>query len=216
MTLCLALFLMASGDLPVSLSDPEPELEREPEPMTPPPGGDRILFRLRGGVWDSKAFNFTAVTTSNTEMRSTQQLLESVGIDAGGSLFNERFMIFASVEESLASKITLEDAGVCVGLRDWAGPNATAAVPHEALAYVGPMLGRFTTSASGFSKFNTGFGVRAGISLTWLLGKHFGVSFVGEYRYLKFDVKDTSEIVSGNKSIGGSGFWLGAGLDLRF
>lgn len=211
MTLCLALFLLASGDLPLSLSEPEPD----PGSMTPPPGGDKILLRVRGGVWSSHAFEFNAVT-SNTEMVSKTQLLETVGIDAGGSLWSERFVIFASVEDSMADKISLEDAGFCVGWRDWAGPNASAAVPHEALIYVGPLLGRFTTSTSGFAKFDTGIGVRAGVSLTWMFGKHFGVSVVGEFRYMKFDVKSASEILSGSTSIGGSGYWAGAGLDLRF
>jgi hypothetical protein len=200
----------------MSLSEPEPEPELEPEMMTPPPGGDRILFRVRGGVWSSHQFQFDAVTTSSTEMVSKQTMLESVGIDAGGSLFNERFMIFLTVEDNMATRISLEDAGFCVGLRDWSGPNASPGVPHEALIYVGPLFGRFTTSTSGFAKFDTGIGARAGVSLTWTLAKHFGASLVGEYRYMKFDVSNRSDIVSGSKSIGGSGYWVGAGLDLRF
>ena len=207
MTLCLALLLMASddlmasGDLPLSLSEPEPD----PGIMTPPPpGGDKIFFRVQGGIWSSHSFEFDAITTSNTEMVSKQQLLESVGLYAGGSLFNDRFMIFVSVEDSFSNKITLEDAGFCIGFRDWSGPNASQAVPHEALIYVGPLFGRFTTSTAGFAKFDTGIGVRAGISLTWMLGKHFGLSVVGEFRYMTFGVKDTSEIVSGSTSILGS------------
>ena len=207
MTLCLALFLATLGDLPGSLSEPEP---------TPPPGGDRILVRVRGGVWSSGGFDFDAFTTSGTEMRSKQQMLLSVGLDAGAAILSERFVIFASVEESSASKINLEDAGFCLGFRDWSGPTAAAGVPNEALLYAGPLFGRFDVTTSGFGKFDTGIGARAGLSLTWKLSPPFAFSLVAEYRYLKFDLKDKSEIATGDKSIGGSGYWLGAGVDLRF
>jgi hypothetical protein len=209
MTLCLTLLLATLGDLPGTLSEPEPE-------PTPPPGGDRILLRVRGGMWSSSGFDFDAFTTSSTEMRSKQKTLLSVGLDAGASILSERFVIFASIEESSASKINLEDVGFCVGFRDWSGPTASAGVPNEALIYAGPLFGRFDVTTSGFGTFDTGIGVRAGLSLTWKLSPPFAVSLVGEYRWLKFDLKDKSAIASGDKSIGGSGYWIGAGVDLRF
>ena len=207
MTLCLTLLLATLGDLPATLSEPEP---------TPPPGGDRVLVRVRGGMWSSNGFDFEAVTTSSTLLRSKQQSLGSVALDAGGAILNERFVVFASIEENLASHISLEDVGFCMGFRDWSGPTAAAGVPNEALLYAGPIFGRFDVKTSGFSSFDTGFGMRAGVSLTWKLAAPFALSLIGEYRYIKFDVKDKSAIASGDTSIGGSGFYVGAGLDLRF
>jgi hypothetical protein len=221
MTLWLALFLLAPGDLPTSLSDPLPEAdvaaeaEILPEPVGAPQG-DHILLRARVGLWGSPAFHFDAVTTSNMELNSKIQTLFTGGVDVGGSILHDRFVIFASIEGSFANKIQLETASICLGWRDWAGPNAAKGVPNEVLLFTGPMVGRFDISTPGFGKFDTGIGVRAGMTLTWKLTHYIGVSFDGEYRFIQFDFKDKSSLVSGDTSIGGSGYWLGVGLDFRF
>jgi len=211
MTLCLALFLLAPGDLPTSLSDPDPA----PEPVGAPLG-DHILLRVRGGIWSSRALDFDTTLSNGTQLRSKATALYTAGIDAGGSIFHDRFVVFGSIEENFSSGIRSETASVCFGWRDWAGPTASAGVPNEVILFTGPMFGRFDISTSGFGGFDNGIGVRAGITLTWKLSPYAGFSLDAEYRFIEFDYKDKGSIVSGDKSIGGSGFWIGAGIDFRF
>lgn len=217
MTLCLALILLTTGDLPTSLSEsiPEPMAEPMPEPKGAPLG-DHVLLRVRGGAWTTKAFEFDAITTSSTQLRSTADTLASFGFDGGGSVLNDRIVVFGSIEGSYSSKIHSENVGLCIGWRDWAPSTAAAGIPNEVILYAGAMYGRFDITTSGFGDFDNTLGARAGISLYWKLTPIAGISLLAEYRYMKFDYKDKSSILSGDTSIGGSGLWIGMGIDFRF
>lgn len=207
MTLCLALLLLTAGDLPTSLSDPDPAPVGAPQ-------GDHFLVRARGGVWMARDFQFEAVTPASTQLSSKADMLYTAALDVGGSIFNDRFVVFASLEGSYSSNIHSETVSLCFAWRDWAGPTAAAGVPNEVLLFAGPMFGRFDITTSGFGDFDNGIGVRAGLTLTWKLTKVVGFSLDAEYRFIEYDYKDS--VVSGDSKIGGSGFWLGAGLDFRF
>jgi hypothetical protein len=209
MTFCLALLLAMSDDLPLSLSEPEPE-------PAPPARVDSLFLRLRGGIWASRGLDFDATTVFSTQLRSKSETLSSAGIDFGASIFSERVVVFGSLEASIGGKMHSESVGACIGYRDWSDPGASPGVPQEAMIYAGPIFGRFDITTAGFGDFDRALGARAGISFTWKLNRTFGVSLAVEYRYLKFDYKDKSTIVSGDTSIGGSGVWAGLGLDLRF
>src|SRR5437667_6179726 len=132
MTLCLALLLLTPDDLPNSLSEPEPE-------PAAPAHEELAFLRVRGGLWSSRAFHFEATSISSTEMSSKQATLGSAGVDLGPSFFGDRLVFFGSVEGSYGNKIHLEDAGLCVGFRDWADPGSSAGVPQEAMIYAGPI-----------------------------------------------------------------------------
>jgi len=209
MTLCLALFLLMPDDLPGSLNDPEPE-------PAPDPFHESVFIRGRGGIWASRAFRFEATTVGGSLQSSKQENFGSGGLDVGFSPGMEKFVVFGSVEAAFASHLRLEDAGLCVGFRDWADPGAMMGVPQEAMIYAGPIYGRFDITTPGFVEFNRAWGARAGVSFTWKLTHALGISLMAEYRYLKFRVKDKSEIASGNTTIGASGLWAGFGVDLVF
>jgi len=206
MSLCLALLLLSPDDLPLSLSEPVPAGVRP---------ADSLLLRAYGGIWSSRALDFEATTTASTRLRSGAETLVSAGLDAGIAV-HDRVMVFGTIEGSWANEIHSEVAGVSVGYRDWSDPSASPGVPHEAMIYAGALYGRFDITTPGFGDFDNAFGGRAGISFTWTLAKSLGLTLAAEYRYLKFDYKDKSTLVSGDTSIGGSGIWAGLGLDLRF
>lgn len=206
MTFCLALMLLLGEDLPSSLS--------EPEPAGAPPG-DSILLRARGGVWSSRQFDFEAFTTSGQQLRSGAETLISAGVDAGFAVA-DRVVVFGMFEGLWSNGIHSEVAGLCVGYRDWSEPGASAGVPQEAMIYAGALFGRFDITTSGFGDFESAAGARAGMSFTWELARALGLTLAVEYRYLKFDYKDEGDLLSGDKTIGGSGIWVGLGLDLRF
>ena len=207
MTLCVLLLLLSPDDLPLSLSEPEPAA---------PEARDTLFLRVRGGAWTTSAFRFDATTTASTEMTSRQKTLGSGGLDAGASLLSDRLVLFGGIDGSFASHLRLETGGICLGVRDWSDPAAVAGVPQEGMIYAGPIYGRFDVTTPGFIDFDRAWGARAGISFTWKPGRTLGLTLVAEYRYIKFQVRDKSEIASGNTSVGGSGLWAGLGLDFRF
>src|ERR1043166_1391131 len=143
MTFCLAVLLLMPDDLPVSLSEPEPEVA----PLASP---DASFVRVRGGLWSSRQFHFEATTTASTGISSKQETLGSAGIDLGPAILGDRVVFFGSVEGAFGNRIRMEDVGLCVGFRDWADPGATAGVPQEAMIYAGPIYGKFDVTTPGF------------------------------------------------------------------
>ena len=206
MTLCLALMLLTGEDLPLSLVEPEP---------SGAPLGDSILLRARGGDWTSRQFDFEAFTVSGQQLRSGAETLLSAGVDAGFAVA-DRVVVFGMFEGLWSNDVHSEIAGICVGYRDWSEPGASAGVPQEAMIYAGALYGRFDITTPGFGDFDSAAGARAGMSFTWSLARALGLTFAVEYRYLKFDYADEGDLVSGDRTIGGSGIWVGLGLDLRF
>ncbi len=207
MTLCLAMMLLLSQDeIPLSLSEPSPA------GVVP---DDRFLLRATGGIWSAHSFDFDATTTAGLQLRSSEETLLTAGADAGMALF-DRVFLFGTVEGSWSNDIHAEVAGLSLGYRDGSDPGASPGVPQEAMVYAGALFGRFAITTPGFGDFENAFGGRAGISFTWKLARTLGLNLAVEYRYLKFDYKDKSTILTGDESIGGSGLWAGLGLDLRF
>ncbi|HLF91824.1 MAG TPA: hypothetical protein VJB14_00035 [Planctomycetota bacterium] len=209
MTLCLAMMMLLTQDeLPIALSLGGPA----PAGVVP---DDRFLLRATGGVWSARSFDFDATTTASLQLRSSEETLLTAGVDAGMALY-DRVFLFGTLEGAWANDIHAEVAGLSVGYRDGSDPGASPGVPQEAMIYAGALFGRFAITTPGFGDFENALGGRAGMSFTWKLARTLGLTLAVEYRYLKFDYKDDSTLLTGNESIGGSGIWAGLGLDLRF
>jgi hypothetical protein len=215
MTLCFALLLVAS-DLPLSLGDEILESRTT--------DNDLMFARLRGGLLFSRRLQFDAITVSGAELHSKQKISGSAGMDLGLSFEIENknstsldFILFASIEGAFGSEFLIEDANLCFGLRSRAEPGSVSPwAPQEFAIYFGPSYGLLQARDSGFVDFKGGAGSRTGLSLAWKVGRALGIGLTVEYRYLKFDVKDKSEIASGDTSTTAGGVWAGVGVDFRF
>jgi hypothetical protein len=128
--------------------------------------------------------------------------------------FYDHLRVMASVEGDVASKITAEVGGLYLGWHQRPKERYGKGVPDEATVYGGVLFGSINVHEPDFGEFDRGIGFGGGISFGWMLSPKWTFDIIGEYRYLKFDYK--RDVISGDKSIGGNGAWLGVGLDLRF
>lgn len=215
MSFCLALLLFGADDLPVSLSDPEPEQR--------PAGTSQVFVRLRGGLWYSRQLNFDAVSASGQELHSKQEVLGAADLDVGYSVelgaqdqSHYDFVVFGSIEGAFGDEIRIVDASLCLGFRGRAEPGTSPWIPQEFILYFGPSYGVLDVTASGFVEFKGGSGSRSGFSLAWRASRAFSIDFMVEYRYLRFEVKDKDQIASGDTRMGAGGVWMGLAADLRF
>ena len=176
------------------------------------PAVDGILLP-RAGVWAASDFKFQATRTDGKVSTSNQQALFSASM-MGGVQFYDHFRILASIEADFASKISSEVGGVYLGWHQRPKERYGKGVPDEATVYAGLVVGKMTVSESDFGDFDRGVGFGGGVTFGWTVSSSLTVDLIGEYRYLKFDYQ--KDVASGSTSIGGSGAWIGIGLDVRF
>jgi hypothetical protein len=167
----------------------------------------------RLGVWTGRGFDFKATRTDSTQAISKQQALFSASL-LGGVQFYEHVVVLGTFEEDVASKITAQVGGAYFGWREHPKQHYGKGVPDEVMIYGGILVGRLTVHESNFGAFDRGLGFGGGIALGWTLSTHVTLQLFGEYRYLKFDYQ--RDVLSGDKSIGGSTGWFGLGFDYRF
>ena len=167
----------------------------------------------RAGVWASSSFKFESTRTDGKVSTSKQEALFSASV-MGGVQFYDHFRLLASVEADFASKISSEVAGAYVGWHQRPKERYGKGVPDEATVYAGVVAGKLAVHENDFGDFDRGVGFGGGISFGWTVSSSLTVDLIGEYRYLKFDYR--KDVASGNTSIGGSGAWIGMGLDFRF
>jgi len=170
------------------------------------------FLTLRSGVWAGTGFHFEAVTGSIRRELDTNALF-SAGVD-GGVEISKHFVLFGTYEVNLADDIFCDIAGACVGYREYGEEGGNSAVPMETLVYAGGMWGRFDVDAEGLWEFDDAWGLRAGISFAWKVGRHLTVDLFGEYRLIEFDYKTKPD--SGDDQVGGSSGWVGLGLRYQF
>ena len=171
------------------------------------------VLTARVGVWTGRSFDFKSVRTDSTQATSKQQALFSASI-LGGVEFFDHLVFLGTYEGDLASKITAQVGGGYVGWREHPKEKYGNGVPDEVLVHAGVLLGRIDIHKDDFGGFDRGVGFGGGLSFGWTLSSHAAVQLFGEYRYLRFDYQ--RDVFSGDKSIGGSAGWFGAGIDLRF
>jgi len=167
----------------------------------------------RVGVWGGSDFKFQATRTDGLVSTSKQQALFSASLLAGIEI-HDHFMLLATVEGDVATKITAELAGLYVGWHQRPKERYGRGVPDEATVYAGVLGGSLKVNEDNFGDFDKGIGFGGGVSFGWSLSKHMSLELYGEYRYLKFDFQ--KDVVSGNDSIGGSTGWGGVGVNFRF
>jgi len=171
------------------------------------------IAEVRIGAWTGRDFSFQAVRTDGLQSTSKQQTLFSASAMIGME-FYDHLRVMASVEGDVASKITAEVGGLYLGWHQRPKERYGKGVPDEATVYGGVLFGSINVHEPDFGEFDRGIGFGGGISFGWMLSPKWTFDIIGEYRYLKFDYK--RDIISGDKSIGGHGAWIGFGLDLRF
>ena len=171
------------------------------------------FVRLRGGVWASGGFEFEATRADSVRVKSDGQGLASGGVDLG-FVFADHIVVFASADYSATDDVNAQAAGGAIGYRERSAPDASPGVPDEITVYAGAMWGRFEVEAPGFGDFDDAIGLRAGIAVTYELSPWVTVSAIGEYRLMEFRYQE--EVLEGDDQAGGSGAWIGLGLDLRF
>jgi hypothetical protein len=167
----------------------------------------------RLGVWTASEFKFQATRTDGKVSTSNQNTLFSASV-MGGVQFYDHFRLLASVEGDFASKISSEVAGAYIGWHQRPKERYGKGVPDEATVYAGVVAGKLAVHENDFGDFDRGVGFSGGISLGWTVSSSLTVDFIGEYRNLKFDYR--KDVASGSTSIGGSGAWIGMGLEFRF
>ncbi len=197
----LAILAFDAADLPTEMRWEEPGL------------GLEGFLRLRAGVWASSGFEFEATRTDSIKVKSDGQGLASGGVDLG-FVIADHFVIFASGDYSATDDSNAQAAGAAIGYRDRAAPDASPGVPDEVMIYAGAFWAQFEIEAANFGDFDDAIGFRAGIAVTYLLSPWVSVSALGEYRLAEFDYEE--EVLEGDEFAGGSGAWVGLGLDLRF
>jgi hypothetical protein len=202
MNLLLALLCAAAGDPPATLQEAE-----APGPR------DDVFVRVRAGAWTSRAFDFEATRADGFLVSTDGETMGSGALDFGVA-FRERFVLFASAEAGLSNDLETRVAGVFAGLRDRNRSSKSPALPHEITAYAGGLWGQLEVRQTGFGDFDDAWGFAAGLEFTWFLHQRWTFSLIGEYRHLKFGYEP--DVVSGDDSIGGSGVWGGASIDVRF
>jgi hypothetical protein len=167
----------------------------------------------RLGVWGGRKFKFQATRTDSTLASSKQEALFSASL-LGGVQFYEHVVALGTYEMDLASKISAQVGGAYMGWREHPKQRYGKGVPDEIMIYGGVLVGRLRIHESDFGTFDRGIGFGGGLALGWSLSQHVAVQLFGEYRYLKFDYE--RDVLTGNKSMGGSTGWFGLGLDYRF
>lgn len=180
------------------------------------PGGEdpvQVFVRPRAGLWASNGFQFQAVRTDSVRVDTNEKILYSGGVD-GGVRIMDNFVVWASAELSGTDVISSRLAGVYVGFRDRAGPDAAPGIPHEATAYVGALWGTFEVDEPGFGDFKSAFGFAAGLELGWAMNRSLTLQLIGEYRFIEFEYKEP--VLMGDEEAGRSTGWAGIGVDIRF
>jgi hypothetical protein len=194
-----------------------------------PPGGDEELPRTmqidedwasasgvvaaRVGVWAGRSFKFEAVRTDSTQASSKQQAFFSASVLGGVQLF-DHVVILGTYEADLASKISAQVGGAYLGWRERPKEKYGRGVPDEVLAYAGALFGRIDVDKTDFGSFDRATGFGGGLAFGWSLTPHLTAQLYAEYRYLRFDYN--RDVLSGDRSIGGSTGWFGLGIDYRF
>lgn len=201
MSILLAALLLAPGDPPGEMRWEESGL------------GLEGFLRVRGGAWASGGFEFEATRADSIYVKSDGEGLASAGIDLG-FVFAEHYVVFASADYSATDDVNAQAAGAAIGYRDRAAPDASPGVPDEVMIYAGAFWGAFEVEEKGFGDFDDAIGFRAGLTVSYLLSPWVSVSAVGEYRFIEFEYQEA--VLEGDTQAGGSGAWVGLGLDLRF
>jgi len=171
------------------------------------------ILSVRAGVWTGRQFSFQSVRTDSTQATSKQQALFSASVLGGVQLY-EHFAILGTYEADLASKLTVQLGGAYIGWREHPKQRYGKGVPDEVLLYAGALFGRLKVDKEDFGSFDRSIGFGSGLAFGWVLSSRFTAQLYGEYRYMKFDYN--RDVLSGDKSIGGHGAWLGLGVDYRF
>jgi hypothetical protein len=168
---------------------------------------------VRVGAWAGREFSFQAVRSDSTQATSKQQAFFSASVLGGLELY-EHFVILGTYEADLASKISAQVGGAYLGWREHPKEKYGKGVPDSVTLYAGVLVGRLDVKQDDFGSFDRGTGFGGGLALGWSLSAHASVELYGEYRFLRFDYN--RDVLSGDKSIGGSSGWFGLGLDYRF
>lgn len=171
------------------------------------------IAAVRVGVWAGREFSFEAVRTDATQAKSKQQAFASASVLGGIQLY-DHVVILGTYEADLASKVTVQVGGGYLGWRERPRERYGKGVPDEVMLYAGALVGRLGVDKDDFGSFDRAVGFGGGLAFGWALSKHATIEVYGEYRFMRFDYN--REILSGDKSIGGSSGWFGLGLDWRF
>jgi len=171
------------------------------------------IAAVRVGVWAGREFSFDAIRTDSTQARSKQQAFASASVLGGVQLY-EHVVLLGTYEGDLASKISAQVGGGYLGWRERPKEKYGKGVPDEVLLYAGVLVGRLDVKKDDFGSFDRATGFGGGLAFGWSISNHASVQLYGEYRFLRFDYN--RDVLSGDKSIGGSSGWFGLGLDWRF
>ncbi|HLY11904.1 MAG TPA: hypothetical protein VKW04_21565 [Planctomycetota bacterium] len=207
MVICMAVVLSAAA----CCQDPPSYRRSLADEEGPRPVEGVAIGRL--GVWTGRDFNFASTRTDGKLSTSKQEAFFSASVLGGIELY-DHFLVLATIEGDVASKLSSELAGVYLGWHDRPKERYGKGVPDEATVYAGAIGGSLKVHETDFGDFDRGIGVGAGITLGWAMTRHLSFDLYGEYRYLRFDYKP--EVMSGSRSIGGNTGWFGAGVSFRF
>lgn len=202
MNLACAILLLAGADDPLAeLQEFRSRWEIEP------------FVRLRSGIWGSRDFDFEATLPNLEPRRAKGDWVVSSGLDAG-AIFPDNWALLLTYEFESSHEYFGHLGGAALGYRGRAEPDVSPGVPRETLVYAGVLWGTLEVHDSEFGDFDESYGFRAGLSLQWELHSTLMVSAAFEYRLMEWDYEEP--VQSGDDQVGGSGIWLGVGLEYRF
>ena len=180
--------------------DPVPP-PRDPEEGEPWP----VDFQadVRTGGWRTGTFN---AMTAAGQRKIESTLLFDAGLDVRA--IYSGWTLAVTADYASGKSMTLTTGGILVGMDFELAPQL------ELQVAVGPILGRFDVDVAGFGNFQTAAGFEVRFGATGWVHERIGISLWFDYREISF--KYDEPVVSGDKSAGGAGFALGAGLVMRF
>jgi hypothetical protein len=176
------------------------------------PAGDEPgpYLRAYGGDWAAPGFDFNA-TRVDGKRRIEGKDVEIGGLEAGIELGRTCFS-FVGFERGESDGLSLDTASVGAGVDLEIGESGGWRVRLS--PYAAAMAGRLEVDASGFGRFDTGYGMRAGIDLGLPLAAGLSLGAFVEGRAMRYDYRET--VVEGDDKILALGAAAGLSVSLRF
>jgi len=171
-----------------------------------------FILDVRVGGWASGGFEFEALVPTG-EREIDGRAVWTAGVDAGVCL-SDRWLIFGGGEYGIGGDLTLVTAHLSVGYRLYISEMIHALPPCRLEVSVGALAGSLDVDKSDFGDFERGFGVRAGVSLVFELGRTFTLGGWVEGRYLRYEYEE--ETIDGDDHAGGGGIAGGITGGVRF
>ena len=168
--------------------------------------------RARGGVWGSGGFGFTAIQLDG-ERHIDGRSLNLVGGDVGIELFGQ-YVFFAGYDHAWAGDVTLSAWSAGMGFVFDVPEFTRNMPPFHATFYAAAMHGSFDVDTERFAGFDDGWGIRAGLQLSFPVWGAVSLGLFAEGRFLRFEYQET--VLDGDRFAGGGGFAGGGSLELRF